>query len=90
MYALFEGREEVIDAFESKIFPIKSRHIYKAQQAKGLTILTPKQMLHMPIALAQIKTGNNNSDSLLNEIRQIVNSFYQSKEMTKLLLLNTT
>ena len=36
----------------------------------------------MPIALAQIKAGNN-SESLLNEIRQIVYSLYQSKEITK-------
>ena len=41
------------------------------------------QMLQiLPIALAQIKTGNN-SESLLNEIRQIVYSLYQSKEITK-------
>ena len=38
----------------------------------GLKILTPKQMLQrLPIALAQVKAGNN-SESLLNEIRQIV------------------
>ena len=38
-----------------------------------------KQMLQrLPIALAQIKAGNN-SKSLLNEIRQIVYSLYQSK-----------
>ena len=35
-----------------------------------------------PIALAQIKAGNN-SESLLSEIRQIVYSLYQSKEITK-------
>ena len=34
------------------------------------------------IALAQVKAGNN-SQSLLNEIRQFVYSFYQSKEITK-------
>ena len=34
------------------------------------------------IALAQVKVGNN-SESLLNEIRQIVYSLYQSKEITK-------
>ena len=40
-------------------------------------------MLHrLPIALAQIKAGNN-SESLLNKIRQIVCSLYQSKEITK-------
>ena len=50
---------------------------------KGLKILTPNQMLkRLPIALAQIKAGNN-SESLLNEIRQIVYSLYRSKEITK-------
>ena len=52
-------------------------------EGKGLKILTPKQMLQrLPIALAQVKAGNN-SESLLNEIRQIVYSLYQSKQMTK-------
>ena len=36
----------------------------------------------LPIALAQAKAGNN-SESLLNEIRQIVYSLYRSKEITK-------
>ena len=45
-------------------------------------ILTPKQMLQgLPIALAQVKAGTN-SESLLNEIRQIVYSLHQSKEIT--------
>ena len=53
------------------------------QDGTGLKILTPKQMFQrLPIALAQIKEGNN-SESLLNEIRQIVYSLYQSKEITK-------
>ena len=36
----------------------------------------------LPIALAQIKAGNN-SESLLNEIRRIVYSLFQSGEITK-------
>ena len=36
----------------------------------------------LPIALAQVKAGNN-SENLLNEIRQIVYSLYQSKENAK-------
>ena len=36
----------------------------------------------LPIALAQVKAGNN-SESLLNEVRKAVYSFYQSKEITK-------
>ena len=52
-------------------------------KGKGLKILTPKQMLQrLPIALAQVKASNN-SESLLNEIRQIVCSLYQSKQITK-------
>ena len=34
------------------------------------------------IALVQLKAGNS-SESLFNEIRQIVYSLYQSKEITK-------
>ena len=36
----------------------------------------------IPIALAQVKAGNN-SESLLNEIRQFVHSLYQSREINK-------
>ena len=36
----------------------------------------------LPIAFAQVKAGNN-PESLLNEIGQIVNSLYQSKEIAK-------
>ena len=55
----------------------------KASKGTGLKILSPKQMLQrLPIALAQVKAGNN-SESLLNEIRQIVYSLYQSKQITK-------
>ena len=50
---------------------------------KGLKIQTPKQMLQrLPIALVQVKAGNN-SESLLNEIRQIVYSLHLSKQITK-------
>ena len=49
----------------------------------GIKILTSKQMLQrLPIALAQVKAGNN-SEILLNEIRQIVYFLYQSKQITK-------
>ena len=36
----------------------------------------------LPIALAQVKAVNN-SENLLNEIRQIVYSLYRSQEITK-------
>ena len=48
-----------------------------------LKILTAKKMFQrLPIALAQVKAGNY-SENLLNEIRQIVYSLNQSKEITK-------
>ena len=57
--------------------------MFKTKQGTGFKILTHKQMLQrLPIALAQVKAGNN-SENLLNEIRQIVYSLYQSKEITK-------
>ena len=60
-----------------------SENIYESKQGKGLKILTPKQMLkRLPIVLAQIKASND-SESLLNEVRQILYSLYRSKEITK-------
>ena len=62
---------------------LEAKKLAREQKGIGLKILTPNQMLkRLPIALAQIKAGNN-SGSLLNEIRQIVYSFYRSKEITK-------
>ena len=47
---------------------------HESSKGTGLKILTPKKMLQkLPIALAQVKAGNN-SVNLLNEIRQIVYS----------------
>ena len=52
--------------------------------------MTAKQMLQrMPLALAQVKAGNN-LENLLNEIRQIVYSLYQSRETTKKVYNNIT
>ena len=57
--------------------------MYKTKYGTRLKILTPKQILQrLPIALAQVKAGNN-SKNLLNEIKQIVYSLYQSKETNK-------
>ena len=36
----------------------------------------------LPIALAQVKAGNI-SENLLNQIRQIIYSFYRTKDITK-------
>ena len=84
LYHFFEGIDKVLNAFDSKIFPRKTKGSgYLGSKPSNFKILTPKQMLQrLPIALAQIKAGNN-SESLLNEIRQIVYSLCQSKEITK-------
>ena len=79
MTSFVQGREMILTAFKSEIFQMSK----ESQEGKGLKILTPNQMLkRLPIALAQVKAGNN-SESLLNEIRQIVYSLYRSKEITK-------
>ena len=52
-------------------------------EGKRLKILTPKQMFQrLPLAFVQVKVGNN-SEILSNEIRQVVYSLYQSKQITK-------
>ena len=74
----------VLDGFKSKIFSINSKGsgLLNTDRSK-LKLLTPKQILQrLPIALAQVKAGNH-SENLLNGIRQIVYSLYQSKEITK-------
>ena len=77
LYDFWEGRENILVAFESKISFTKSKGSgFLNFDRSELKILTPKQMLQrLPIALAQLKAGNN-SESLLNEIRQIVYSLY--------------
>ena len=71
----YKSREEVFNFLKdcNKLFFDGG---YKAKQDEtketGLKILTPKLMLQrLPIALAQVKAGNN-SENLLNEIRQIL------------------
>ena len=82
---LYKARTEVIkfyDDYSSMMSEAKAKA--KTTKGTGLKILTPKQMLQrLPIALAQVKAGNN-SESLLNEMRQIVYSFYQSKRIKKI------
>ena len=84
--ALAKGREVMFNAFRSGIF----HRLEESQEGEGLKILTPNQMLkRLPIALAQVKAGNN-SESLLNKIRQIVYSLYRSKEISKKVHNNIT
>ena len=83
---LYKARNEAIkfyDDYSLMMSEAKTKSKQNETKGKGLKILTPKQMLQrLPIALAQVKAGNN-SQNLLNEIRQIIYSLYQSKEITK-------
>ena len=55
---------------------------------KQLKALAPKQMLQrLPKALAQVKAGNR-LEKLFDEIRQIIYSSYQAKQITKKVHIN--
>ena len=86
LYSLFEDRERVLSAFDSKIFPIKiegTDFSDKVSDHSNLKILTPKQMLQrLPIALVNLKAGNT-SENLLNQNRQIMYSLNWAKRITR-------
>ena len=74
---LYRTRNKVIKFFD-KYSSVVSETKNQAAKGEGFKILTPKQMLQrLPIALAQVK-ADNNSENLLNEIRQIFYSLYKS------------
>ena len=78
----YKARNEAIKFYDdySLLMPEAK---YKATKRTGLKTLKRKQMIQrLTIALAQVKSGNN-SESLLNETRQIAYSLYQSKQITK-------
>ena len=80
---LFNKRNNALKFIEDYGSMILEAKRLAKQEGTGLKIITLKRMFQrLPIALAQIKAANN-SKSLLNEIRQIVYSLYQSKEITK-------
>ena len=81
LYNVRNDAIKFIEDYSSMI--IEAKKLAREQEGTGLKILTTNQMLkRLPIALAQVKAGNN-SESLLNEIRQIVYSLYRSKQITK-------
>ena len=92
LYALFDDRERVLDAFESKICLIKiegTGFSDKVLDHSNRKILTPKQMLQrLPIPLAKVK-GGNIFENFLNEISQIIYSLCGTKEITKKVYKNT-
>ena len=80
----YNGRNSAIKFIEDYgSMILEAKILAREQEGIELKILTPNQMLkRLPIALAQVKAGNS-SESLLNEIKQIVYSLYRSKEITK-------
>ena len=81
---LYNARNDTIKFIEDYgSMILEAKKLAREQEGTGLEISTKNQMLkRLPIALAQVKAGNN-SESLLNEIRQIVYSLYRAKEITK-------
>ena len=72
---LHKARNNVINFYDDYSLMV-SEAKHKVTKGLGLKIWTLKQMLRrLPLALAQVKAGNN-SQSLLNEIRQIIYSLY--------------
>ena len=86
---LFNARDNVIKYIEDySSMILEAQRLAREKEGTGLKILTSNQMLkRLPIALAQIKAGNN-SESLLNEITQIVYYLNRSKKITKMLYNN--
>ena len=81
---LCKSRTAAIDFYIEYTERVSEAKFRSKQEGTGLKILTPKQMLQrFPIALAQIKPGNNSESLLLHEIRKIFYSLYKSKEITK-------
>ena len=79
---LYKARSDAFKFYED-YSSMMSEVKYRATKGTRLEVLTPKQMLQrLPMALAQAKAGNN-SESSLNEIRQIAYFLYQSKQITK-------
>ena len=78
-----EGQKRFSDDYDSNRWSSGSGNVVNKAKGVGLKILTNKQMLkRLPILLAQIQAGNN-SNKLKNEARQILNSLYRSKLLTK-------
>ena len=97
LHALLNGRPLVLDASESKIFPIKievigfsglarvgkvyDRQVFELTRGK-FSDHSNLKILRLTIALTQVKAGNT-SENLLNEIIQIISSLYRSKDIIK-------
>ena len=60
---LYKARNEIIKFYDDYSSMVSEPKI-KATKGTGLKILTPKQMLQrLPIALGQVKAGNNSDNN---------------------------
>ena len=69
--ALFDGREKVLNASESKIFPIIKIEStgFSDFDHYNLKKLTPKQIIQrLPVAIAQVKASNTSENSMKSYI----------------------
>ena len=75
-----ERVDKIIEIVERILAYIKQQ---QKQEGRGIKMLTPSQMLsRLPISLAHLEAGNN-SKKLKNEIRQLLDSLYCSKNIIK-------
>ena len=75
---IFITQEKKLSNYINVILKLYLKLCIKQNREQDI-ILTPKQVLQrLAIALAQVKAGNN-SEHLLNKMRQIVYSLYHSK-----------
>ena len=82
---LYKARKEAINFFDDHSLMVSEAKTKAKNKTSGkwLKILTSNQILQgLSIAFAQVHAGNN-SENLLNKIRQIAYSLYQSKKWLK-------
>ena len=78
-----ESSEQLDSRAMSELESEESAAKRRDQHGQGLNILRPDQMLSkLPFTLGQLK-ARNNSQKLINEIRQLLYSLYRSKKLTK-------
>ena len=86
-----EKMEEIINKYKQEVQYLKNELIKKrnnskskkrTDQAKSFKDQKGKEHINLPIALSKIYT-NNNSKELINNIEQLINDLYNTKQITK-------
>ena len=80
----YEGRKLTLNAFESRISPLKQlKRKGHPSDFSLLKIITPKQMIQrIRIAFTKVKAGST-SENLLSEMCHIIYSLYKQKNLLK-------